>query len=48
METLIELQTMLKRLSTKWDSGSISSPQEIVKMDRQMKELKKKIQHLKG
>jgi hypothetical protein len=46
METLIELQTMLKRLEAKWDSGNIGGPQEIITLDRQMKELKKKIQAL--
>jgi hypothetical protein len=48
METVVELQSMLKRLKAKWDKGNFGDPQEIVKLDRQMKELRKKIQAMEG
>jgi hypothetical protein len=48
METKQELQAMLKRLEAKWNSGSIGGPHEIVKLDRQMKELRRNIQALQG
>jgi hypothetical protein len=37
---------MRKRLKAKWDSGSIGDANAIVRLDRQMKELKKKIRAL--
>ena len=46
IETLIELQAMLKKIEARWDSGSVGNPEEIVKLDRQMKELKRKIRTL--
>jgi hypothetical protein len=45
-ETLVESQAMLKRVEAKWSSGSVSTPQEIVKLNRERKELKRKIQAL--
>jgi hypothetical protein len=42
METKEELQAMLKRLEAKWDSGNVGDPYEIVKLDRQMKELRER------
>jgi hypothetical protein len=46
METKQELQAMLNRLEAKWNIGNFGDPHEIVRLDRQMKELKKKIRAL--
>ena len=43
MESKQELEQWLARLEARWAKGAFCSPQEIVKMDRKMKELKKKI-----
>jgi len=47
METKQELEAWLKRLQDKWNSGQMSSPDEVGRLDRQMKELKKKLLTLK-
>jgi hypothetical protein len=38
-----ELQAMLEKLEARWHSGNLGGPQEIVKLDKQMKELRKRI-----
>jgi hypothetical protein len=43
METKQELKAMLKRLEARWNSGNIGGPHEIVKLDRQMKHIRKKL-----
>jgi hypothetical protein len=43
METKEELQAMLKRLEAKWNSGNIGDPNAIIRLDRQMKEIRKRI-----
>jgi len=48
METKQELHAMLKRLEARWDKGNLVDPQEIVKLDRQIKEIRKKIHALKS
>lgn len=48
MESITELQATLKKLKGKWDSGKLNIPHEIVRLDREMKELKKKIQAIEG
>jgi hypothetical protein len=47
-EDTTKLCKMLQRLEERWNSGKVNSPQEIVKLDRKMKELKKKIQSSKA
>jgi hypothetical protein len=42
METKRELEAKLKRLEARWDKGN-GGPQEIMRLDRQMKELRKRI-----
>jgi hypothetical protein len=39
---------MLQRLKNKCDKGSLSDPIEIVKLDKQMKELKRRIRDIEG
>jgi hypothetical protein len=46
METVMELKQMLQRLEARWDRGNLL-PSEIISLDRQIKELKKKILALK-
>jgi len=48
METLAELKTMLKRLEAKWESGNTGDSHELMRMDKQMKEIRKKIHALKS
>jgi len=48
METLAELRAMLKRLEAKWDSGMTGDPHQLTRMDKQMKEIRKKIYALKS
>jgi hypothetical protein len=43
METKQELEAMLKRLEAKWNKGNIGGPHEIINLDRQMKELKRRL-----
>jgi hypothetical protein len=46
METLAELCLMRKRIEARWISGKMGSPQEIVRLDRERRELERKIQAL--
>jgi hypothetical protein len=46
METLSELLARLKTLDAEWSSGSVGSPEELVKLGKERKELKRKIQAL--
>jgi len=48
METKQELEAWLKRLQDRWNSGEMSGPDEVGRLDRQMKELKKRLQTMKA
>jgi hypothetical protein len=43
METLAELQAMLKRIEKKWENWDLGSPSGIVAIDRERRELRKRI-----
>jgi hypothetical protein len=46
METLAELTLMLQRIEARWNSGKMGSQQEIIRLDRERRELERKIQAL--
>jgi len=44
METRQELEQWLARLEAKWANGNFGDPHEIIRLAKQIKELRKKIQ----
>jgi len=41
-----EYEATLARLEARWKKGKFASPQEIVKIDKQMKEIRKRLVEL--